>query len=236
MVFEELDVADGRRWWCALLEYRFDEASALGPWQQPDGDTDNPAALPPFLHEVAAPPPSARAAQVLDASDTWAPDVRFAFGEVPPESPLPTDAKQMVEFAAALGAVNELLTGKLTGSIVVRIAGRAWEQWVLGDDLPADITEMIRWIANHRLPPADGVALVQIAVRPADEPPVVGMQVIAELGGMCVETWAPIAFPEGPAGPKQIPLIHWWPAFPVQPSGQWLGVTSKAPLFEASVE
>jgi hypothetical protein len=234
VVFEELDVADGRRWWLAIQEYQVDATSglgqAVGEWEQPPHDTNNPADLPAFLVELAAPPPGARPAVVRDASDTWAPDIKFCFGELPPEANPPTDAKQMVELAAALGSVDGLLTGKLQGTVVVRIAGRSWEQFVLSGEMPASMLEMIRWIASNRLPAADGVALAQIAIRPQDKPPVPGMQVIGELGGRVVETWAPLEFPEGPRGKKVIPQIHWWPAKPVEARLQWLGVASKVEL------
>lgn len=235
VLFEERDVIDGRRWWMAMLEYRTDPASGLGipdpKWSPSAGETDNPAQLPPFVHEIAAPPPGSQQAEILDASDTWQPDIKFTFGEVPEGKPIPTNAKQMVEFAAAL-AVNDLLTGKLTGTLVVRIVGRSWELWVLGDDMPASVHEMIRWIANHRLPAAEGVALAQLAVLPHDEPPVPGMQIVGEYGEMLVETWAPVVFPEGPGGPRTVPVVHWRSPRPVSPEGRWLGVPSKAELIE----
>jgi hypothetical protein len=205
-----------------------------GTWEQPEQDTDNPAALPPFLHEIAAPPPGSRPATVLDADDTWMPDIRFTF--VAAGLPIPADAKEMVDFTVALGTVNELLAGTLQGTVVVRIVGRSWEKWVLGDELPAGIHEMVRWIANHRLPAAEGVALAQIAVRPSDRPPVPGLQLIAEHSGMFVETWAPIVFPAGPTGPKQTPAVNWWPPRLVQPATRWLGVASTAQLVEPSFE
>jgi hypothetical protein len=182
--------------------------------------------------EFAAPPPGARPADVRDASATWMPDMKFQFGDLPAHAEPPADAKQMVEFTAAVGAVQELLDGTVLGTIIVRIAGRSWEKWVLTDEMPASLTEMVRWIASHRLPPADGVAVAQIAVRPQDDPPVPGMQVVAERGGMFVQTWAPIEFPEGSGGKKVIPTIHWWPAHPVQREHQWLDVPPTVELFE----
>jgi hypothetical protein len=236
IVFEEVDVADGRRWWMAARAYHTDEATGLGhfhgEWEQPPHDTNNPASLPSKLLEMAAPPPGARPADIREASATWMPDMKFQFGDLPPHAPLPADAKEMVELTAALGAVNELLEGQIMGTVVVRIASRSWEKWVLTDDMPAGLTEMVRWIASHRLPPADGVAIAQIAVRPQDDPPVPGMQVVGERAGMFVQTWAPITFPEGPAGKKVIPTIHWWPARPVEPAHQWLGVPPKIVLIE----
>ena len=204
----------------------------VGDWQQPPRDTSNPAELPPFLVQVAAPPPGGRPAGIRDASDTWQPDIKFAFGDLPDHAQPPVDAKQMVELTAALGVVNELLAGKVQGTVVVRIAGRSWEPWVLGDDMPAPMIEMVRWIANHRLPAAEGVALAQIAVRPQDTPPVPGVQVIGEKDGLFVETWAPIEFPEGPDAKKVVPVVHWWPARPAPETHRWIGITSTAELNE----
>lgn len=236
IVFEEVDVADGRRWWMAVREYRTDASTGLGhlmgDWQQPPHDTNNPAALPAGLVELAAPPPGARPAEVREASATWMPDMKFQFGDLPPDRRPPADAKQMVELAAAVGAVKELLEGTVMGTVVVRIAGRSWEKWVLTDDMPASLTEMVRWLATHRQPPADGVAVAQIAIRQQDNPPLPGMQVVAERAGMVVETWAPIEFTEGPAGTKLIPTIHWWPARPVEAQFQWLGVPPTVVLIE----
>ena len=204
MVFEEVDVADGRRWWMGMLEFTTDPASGLGhpvgDWQLPTRDTDNPADLPPFVTAIAAPPPGGRPAAIAEPSDIWEPDIKFAFGELPAHVEPPKDAKQMVELTAALGVVNELLTDRHQGTVVVRVAGRSWEQFVLGGDMPGPLLEMVRWIANHRLPAADGVAVAMIAIRPQDQPQVPGVQVIGEKDGQFVETWAPIEFPEGPKG------------------------------------
>lgn len=157
------------------------------------------------------------------------PDMKFAFGDLPPQVDPPKDAKQMVEMAASLAA-KDLLDGTIQGSVVVRIVGRSWEQWVLSGDLPATIGEMIRWIANHRLPAAEGVALAHIAVKSSDDPPAPGLQVIGELGDFLVETWAPLQFPEGPSGPKLMPEVRWWPARRVDPDQRWLGVASSVDL------
>lgn len=231
MIFEERLAPEGRRWWMAMLGYRTDPLSGLGlpdaDWQYPAEDTADLAEVPEFAHEIAAPPPGVRAAAIADASDTWQPDIKFAFGDLPEGTPAPVDAREMVELAAAL-AVPDLLNGKLTGTVVVRITGRGWEQWVLGDDMPCPLVEMVRWIANHRLPAAEGVAVAQLAIRPGDDPPIPGVQVIAEYDSSFVETWAPIEFGET----RSIPLIHWWPARPVVDANRWIGVESKANLEE----
>jgi hypothetical protein len=239
MVFEQRDTPAGPRWWMAMLEYRADPDSGLGVpaprWQQSAGETGDPAVLPPFVHELASPPPGARPAEILDASAVRQLDLRFTFGEVPEGSPLPADAKQMVEFAAAL-TLGDLLAGKLVGTLVVRLVGRAWEVWVLGDEMPASTDEMIRWLANHRLPAAEGVALVQLAILPQDEPPRPGVQIIGEHGGMRAETWAPVSFPQGPDGPKQLSAVHWREPRPIEPDKRWLGVPSQAQLLEPTFQ
>ena len=147
----------------------------------------------------------------------------MAFDDLPEGMPAPANARQMVELAAQL-AVNDLLTAEVKGTVVVRVAARSWEMWVLNGPLPTSLEDMIRYIANSREPAADGVALAHIAIRPQDEPPVPGVQVIGELGGMFCETWGRLEFPEGPTGPKQVPRIEWWDHKPVPERGMWLGV------------
>jgi len=240
VIFEEVDVADGRRWWMAMLEYDIDPTSGLGrpfgDWQNPPVDIHNPAELPPFLALVAAPPPGSRPAGIRDASDTWQPDIRFAFGDLPDTQQPPVDAKGMVELVTSLGVVSELLTGAVVGTVVVRITGRSWEQWVLGDDMPAPLVEMIRWIANHRLPAAEAVALALVAIKPQDTPPVPGIQMAAEKDGLFVQTWSPMVFPDGPSGRKEVPLTEWWPARAVPQAQRWIGVSSKAVLTDGGEE
>lgn len=238
VVFEEVDVADGRRWWMGMLAYRANPVTGLGDvigdWSLPAHDTDNPAALPPFVRDFAMPRPGGRPAEIRDAAKRWMPDIRYRFGELAGDPP--ADAKGMIELTGGLGVVMGLLSGDLQGVVVVRIAERSWEVFELSGDLPAPLLEMVRWIANHRLPMADGVAIAQIAVRPQDQPPLPGVQVIGELGGLFVETWAPVRFPEGPKGKKVVEQIQWWEARPVPDNKRWIGVASKAPLDDGTPE
>lgn len=240
VLFEEVDdiVERKRLWWYATLEFTTDPTSGIGlpaaQWAVADevratGETDNPAHLWPFLREFAAPPPGSRAAAVLPPR-ILAPDIQVAADRLPDGLAPPVNARQMVQFAGQLAA-NDLLTAEVTGTVVVRIAGNAWEMWVLGGPMPTELEDMVRYIANVRQPAADGVALAQIVIRPRDEPPVVGMQVIGELGGEFCETWGPLEYLQGPKGPKRISRIAWRGPMPVSERGLWLGIDPMV-LFE----
>jgi len=227
-LIEEVDGAlpSDRRWWTATLPFEMDATTSVGipseRWMQSGGESDDPALLGPALEPLVVPRPGAQSARFLPPRPAQ-PDVHAAFGELREHVPPPTDARQMVELATALAA-GSLLSGALQGTLVVRICGRSWEQWLLGDELPTDLDSMVRYIANARPPAAEGIALLQVAIRPQDEPPVPGLQVVGELGGKLYETWAPLEFPEGPAGPKRISRVMSRGPRPVPEGGLWLGV------------
>lgn len=140
----------------------------------------------------------------------------------------------MVELRGRLGVVREILAGELEGVVVVWIAGRTWEVFELSGDLPAPLLGLVRWFANHRAPMADGVAIAQVAIRPEEQPPAPGVQVIGELGGRFVETWAPILFPDGPKGKPVVEQIQGWEARPAPAARRWIGVASTAQLDDGS--
>lgn len=215
-----------RRWWMSMLEFRTDPNTELGhlvgEWQDSPFETPNINHLMPFLREFAAPPPGSRPARVLPPRTTQ-PDIQVAMDNLPPAAATPTTAKMMTELAAQL-AVADLLKGAVKGTVVVRYAQRVWEMWVLGDDMPADVEDMVRYIANKHEPAAEGVAIAMIAILPQDVPPVPFVQVIGEMDGKFVETRGLIEFPEGPAGPKRLREFRWWDARPVPEGGMWLGV------------
>lgn len=227
LVFEDIVEPDEpRRWWMTKHEFRTDPNTELGhlvgEWQDAPFETTDHRHLMPFLREFAAPSPGARPARVLPPKTTQ-PDIQVATDTLPPKTPAPTTARMMVELAAQL-AVGDLLRGEVKGTIVVRYAQRVWEMWVLGGEMPAELEDMVRYIANTRAPPAEGVAIAMIAILPQEAAPMPFVQVIGELGGSFVETRASIEFPEGPAGPKRLREIRWWDARPVPEGGMWLGV------------
>ena len=227
VVFEEItEIDEPRRWWMSMHEFRTDPNTALGhligEWQDSPFETPNLDHLMPVLCEFAAPPAGSRPARVLPPRATQ-PDIQVAMDNLPPSAPTPTTAKMMVELAAQV-AVGDLLNGAVKGTVVVRYAQRTWEMWVLGDNMPTDLEGMVRYIANKRQPPAEGIAVAMIAILPQDVPPVPFVQVIGELDGKFIETRAPMEFPEGPAGPRRLREIRWWEAKPVPEEGMWLGV------------
>lgn len=227
LLFEEIvELDEPCRWWMSMQEFRTDPGNELGhligDWQDAPFETNNIDHLMPFLREFAVPPPGSRPARVMPPRATQ-PDIQVAMDNLPPTAPTPTTAKMMVELAAQL-AVGDLLKGAVKGTVVVRYAQRVWEMWVLGDDMPTDLEGMVRYIANKREPPAEGVAVAMNAIMPQDTPPVPFVQVIGEMDGKFVETRAPIEFPEGPGGPKRLREIRWWDARPVPEGGMWLGV------------
>ncbi|MFZ5480647.1 MAG: hypothetical protein ACOZNI_28045 [Myxococcota bacterium] len=227
LVFEEIAEPDEpRRWWMSMQEFHTDPNTELGhligDWKDAAYETTDINHLMPFLREFAMPPPGSRPARVLPPRATQ-PDIQVAMDNLPPNAPSPTTAKMMVELAGQL-AVGDLLKGAVKGTVVVRYAQRVWEMWVLGGEMPTELEDMVRYIANKREPPAEGVAVAMVAIMPQDVPPVPFVQVIGEMDGKFVETRAPIEFPEGPAGPKRLREIRWWDAKPVPESGMWLGV------------
>ncbi len=227
VVFEEItEVDEPRRWWVSMQEFRTDANTELGHliggWQDSPFETPNIDHLMPFLREFAAPPPGSRPARVLPPRATH-PDIQVAMDNLPSTAPTPTTARMMAELAAQI-AVGDLLKGAVKGTIVVRYAQRAWEMWVLGDNMPTGLEGMVRYVANKREPPAEGVAVAMIAILPQDVPTVPFVQVIGEMDGKFVETRASMEFPEGPAGPKRLREIRWWEPTPVPEGGMWLGV------------
>lgn len=237
VLFEELD--GPRRWWVALQRYEPDEATGLartvGEWSRSAFETTDPGHLWPFLHGFVSPPADARPAAFRPPPDRFAPKVRFVFGDLPEAVAAPTDPKQLADLALHLSAAG-LLAGELTSPVIVRLVGRSWERWEVSDDLPAPIEEVMRWLANHREPAADGIALVLLAIRPEDDPPVPGLQAIGELGAAFAHAWAPIEFPEGPTGPKKVERIRWWEPRAVPEGGLWLGVRSTLDIEELTPE
>jgi hypothetical protein len=227
LVFEEIaELDEPRRWWMSMQEFRTDPSSELGhligDWRDSAFETSNIEDLMPFLREIAEPPPGSRPAEVLPPR-TPQPDIQVAMDNLPPEAPSPSTSRLMTELAAQI-AVGDLLKGNIKGTVVVRYAQRVWEMWVLGANMPTSLEDMVRYIANKREPPAEGVAVVMIAIMPQDVVPMPFVQVIGEVDGTFVEMRAPIEFPEGPAGPKVLREVRWWDPRPVPEGGMWLGV------------
>lgn len=226
-IFEEItEIDEPRRWWISMQEFQTDPNTEvgrlIGGWQDSPFETPNIDHLMPFLREFAVPLPGSRPARVLPPRAVQ-PDIQVAMDNLPPGAPAPTTAKMMLDLASHV-AVNDLLTGTVKGTVVVRYAQRVWEMWVLGDNMPTDTESMVRYIANKRQPAAEGVAIVMIAILPQDAAPTPFMQVLAEMDGKYAETRAPIDFPEGPAGPKRLREIRLWDGRPVPEGGMWLGV------------
>lgn len=213
---------DGGGFWTAALLYRVDPACGVG---NPEGDwrpwSGPRSGLPPFLEAILALAPGDRPA-ALGAPRAAEPDIRAAFGELPEHLPLPGDATQQAELTAAMVS-GEVIRDGLSGVIVLRFAGPAWEWWVLGDGLPTNLDDMVRVICA-RAPPPEGVALVQLARFEGPGHDGVGIQIVAERGGLRAERWILLDFPEGPAGPRRVARIM-ARTVPLPPEGGWIGVT-----------
>jgi hypothetical protein len=238
VLVEECDRFDGRKWWMGMLDFRADPVTGLGlverPWGCWPGETNDLSQVDFVLPFVQA-PPGAKAAPFVPPPDLWRPDVKMTFGELHPSLSTPTDAKQMVEVAAKM-IMNDLLTGKLVGSVILRLSGRSWEAFVVGNDLPDPIEEMVRYVANRRLPQADAVALALFAIQPGETPPVPALQIVAELGGKFAECRAPLEFPDGPKGRPRASRIGWWDPKPVPDGGMWIGVEPNVTFVETDPE
>lgn len=187
----------------AILMYQTDPRTGLG---QPEpawrvGDRDG---LGPFWQAVqplVEPASGGRPASVVPMGRPM-PEMGACFGELPPDWPLPDGARQLAEVAGLISR-DRILAEGLKGPQIVRFAGRAWEAYLLGPELPTDLDDVIRFLCG-REPRADGVALLQLALFPGEGPPQPGLQIVAEQAGKRFELFNFLEFPEGPAGPKKL--------------------------------
>ncbi len=223
--------ADGR-YWSAALSYTVDPASGVG---DPDGDwtagAGTEAALPPFLAVLLGVAPGDRPAELALARPR-APDIRAAFGVLPEHLPLPSDATQQAALTAAMVG-GEVVRDGLLGVVVLRLAGSAWEWWVLGEGLPTDLDDMVRVICA-REPTPDGVAVVQLARFDGPGEAAVGVQIVAERGGARAERWMLLAFPAGPTGPRQVGKVL-ARTLPLPEEGGWIGVAPEVEFDLAAI-
>lgn len=188
----------GGRLWIATLPYTRDVATGLGhpeEWQLAEG-----RGVPDMLLDLLLPAPGSHPAQVIEPRAPVA-DIQAAFGALPDEAPLPESAEQLSVLVARM-VVPSILREGLRGTVVLRFVGREWEWWVLGNDQPVELDEMIRAIC-HREPQADAVALVIVALFEAVEPHQPGIQMIVEGHGARHERWVLLELESGSDGPRR---------------------------------
>lgn len=228
VLVESLEDDDGARtrWWVSLLAYAVHPPTGLcvpqGEWDPPAGQVFSSDDLPAFLRPFVHPAPGARAAQVSEPN-ARPHDIQSAPNVFAPGAKRPDGAFRLAHFAHAVAA-NDMLAGKLQGNVVIRVADPEWELFLLGDHLPADLEDMIRYIANNHGTRAQGVALVQLVVVTEPSGPTVHVQVQAEWGGLYQECRTQVDFPEGYGGPHHQHPTRWATTKPVPPEGRWLGV------------
>jgi hypothetical protein len=212
--------ADSPGWWVATLAYTVDRATGLGrpAAQWGVGEAEDDADLPDFLRPLVTAPPDARPVRTLPARPR-PPDIQAAFGDLPAQMALPTGAEGQAELTAAL-VTQEICRQGITGVMVLRTRGHAWEQWLLGEGLPAGLDDMIRYIASRETA-AEGIALVQVALFEDGRP---GIQIVAERNGDRAECRVYLEFPNGPGGEK-VPRDVRWRTLSPPPEGEgWIGV------------
>ncbi len=207
----------------AILLYTNDPRTGLGQhdstWRI--GDREG---LGPFWQAVqplVEPAPGGRPANVVPARRAM-PELFACFGEIPPDRPLPANVQQLADLAGLLSR-DRILAEGLKGPQVMRFAGRAWEAYLLGDDLPSDLDDMVRYLCA-RDPKADGVALIQLALFPGEGPPQPGIQIVAEQADKRFELFGFLEFPEGPSGKKLLGRVVGREVLHPGEGAGWLGV------------
>lgn len=230
VVFEEIHTGAEVWWSVALLPYRVDPDTGIGI-ADPTWSTQltrEVSELLPFLREWAWPPRGAVAAEpgpVVDAQT----DLLGASGHLPVGATLPAHPNDMAGLIHAL-VTNDLLIGQIVGTVVVRLAGHAWEVWVLGNDMPAPLDDMIRYFANQRAPRAEGVGFAQLTVRAAEGPSTPILQIGAESHGHQVRVWAPLTFPDGRGAPAKLGAFSPVQMRDVTVDTGWLGIPPSVTL------
>ena len=208
-------------WWAATLPYATDTTTGLAVPREGWSTTAEvrcPTELPPGLRMWVEPAGVGRPARFAPP-DPLA-EVCAAFGSLPTTAAVPTCARTLTHLAAAL-TLEDLLHGRIRGAVIVRLAGRQWESWVVGEDLPVTLDDAIRAIASHGTP-ADAVALLHLAVFDGAERPLPGLQCVAQHGAERLESWSLLHLPDGPGGPLALAGRERWRQLPPAAGGGWL--------------
>lgn len=205
-------------WWFAHRPYAMVDGLSLlrgDGWRQFQGEGPAPEPFAGILR------PKGRAARLLPARAPE-PKVWMQAGEIPAAMSLPATAVAMAE------ATRDVVVGKLhrgeafRNLLVFRVRGRAWEQWLLGDDLPAGGDEMVRWICARGGAP-DAVATAEAVLMPIDGQHERAVRVVAERDGQRVEG-ALLVAPK-PGSPLQVVPTGWrWREIVVPEGDGWIGV------------
>ena len=208
-------------WWAATLPFTRHPRSGLS---LPDEswsttlETEDLESLPELLKPWCARSPRGRAGRFGPPdplSEVWA-----AFGSLPDSARIPTDARTLIHLAAAL-TLEDLLSGSIHGSVIVRVSGRDWESWIVGDDLPLPLDDAIRAIASNGTP-AESVALIHLALFDDEYPPRPGLQCVAQHGEERLESWSLLSFPDEPGAPLTLAGSERWRLLPRARHDSWL--------------
>lgn len=170
-------------WWVGRRPYVVE--AGLGrlldtAWHQHGGQGRGPE---PFA-SLLTPAVGTRPALLLPAR-ALEPRVWMQTEELPPEVPPPTTAMELSELTQAV-VVDALQTEGFKHLIVFVMRGRTWEKWLLGEGLPTDADDMVRWIAA-RLGDADGVATAEGVIAQVNGASERVIRIVAELGGYRAE-------------------------------------------------
>ena len=207
-------------WWMATLRLARDptgRASVPTEKWSTTVETTDPSELPSVLREWTARPRD-RPALVRPAPALT--EVRATFGYLPAAARIPTDARTLTHLAVAL-TLDDLLTGSVCGAMIVRVRGRHWESWVIGDDLNISLDEAIRAIACNGMR-ADAIALIQLSMFDDFKPPIPGLKCVAQHGDERLESWTLLSFPLEPGGPLGLTDSERWRRLPQADNGGWL--------------
>lgn len=213
-------------WWLALRPFTWNAARVgrfHGAWQVGQGQEG----LPPMFAELVSAGEGRRAARVLPPAPLQ-PDIRVAFGELPEGQAPPQGVEGFASLAVAM-VLPEVQREGIDHVKVIRLAGVAWEEWHLHGDMPADLDDMVRYIAQ-RESPAEAVAVAQGVLFMEEGEPTKALRLQAERGGKRVERIFTFRFPEGQA--QRLPSRAYARGLgPVEEGEGWLGVEPMV-LFE----
>lgn len=162
-VFEP--VGDGD-YWLATRNFQR-RAGGIGEWAGPWTVTESPAPLPMALRALHRPLPAALPYPTGEPTPETLAPVAVEMGTLAAEQVLPTEAQDWASLAAGPFERDVLANKGFHAPRVMVFRGHDWERWLLDDDLPTDLDDVIRNICLRGREP-DAVVLVQFGVVPVD--------------------------------------------------------------------